>query len=271
MASVLSGGMDCGASFAAAARHSVFCNAADDPAGARDGALSFLPLLRGAGYAAIFYSGADSDWNAGRGDSHQGADPVAGRAVRYRNCGTDCWICGCTGNACGRDEPFETDGAGHGIVRVATGISCNFLCHARFAPRRGGEHACNGAAFEPGLSASDGGGGVGGNVCDGAEPVAQQPAGWRTHCVRAVAARAPRDFVAHGDCAGVPGSRLRRMVGLGGAAGWDERAHFPATAGAGVSAASGEPVAFGGAGTGDAVVDVYGFAVPGQLVIVSWG
>src|SRR5271169_3267248 len=65
-----------------------------DSAGARDGPLFVLPLLRSAGYVAIFYSIPHTDWHTRRFHSDPLSDTVARRAIRYWDCRTDCGIRG---------------------------------------------------------------------------------------------------------------------------------------------------------------------------------
>ncbi len=76
-----------------AARNSLFGHAAADSSGARDGALSVLPLLRRVRHASLFHSSADSDWNAGSGHSHTLSYSLPLRAVRHWDRGAHRRIC----------------------------------------------------------------------------------------------------------------------------------------------------------------------------------
>src|SRR5215467_8975047 len=74
------------------AGNSLLRNVAAHLAGPRNGPLPLLPLLRRVCNAALLYPSANSDWNAGRGDSYQVANPFARGAVRHRDRRTDCRI-----------------------------------------------------------------------------------------------------------------------------------------------------------------------------------
>ena len=66
---------------AAAAGSAFLLDADADPAGARDGALSLLPLLRGECHASVFHSGADVDRNSRSFHSH--SSPIRSRAALF--------------------------------------------------------------------------------------------------------------------------------------------------------------------------------------------
>ena len=72
------------------------------------------PLLQGSRHAALFYSCADHDRNAGSGHPHQVADPDAQGAVRYRDCRAHRGICRSCDHAGRGPDGVETAGCGTG-------------------------------------------------------------------------------------------------------------------------------------------------------------
>src|ERR1700722_9228085 len=265
MASLLPIGMDRGAAVALAARHSVFGDPADDSALARDGALSFLPVLRSTRHSAVFYSCANTDRNPGRGDSDQGSDPVASRAVRYWNRRADRGLCGCSFNPCRGNEFVETACARYWTVSIEAGISGNLLCNTQPAARISAWARRCGTAFEPRVSASDSGCGMGRNVRDRSQSAAQRATGWGAYCLRHRAARASRHLLDHGGRPCLPGTLQRGVVYVGGADYADERVHLPSTASAGFSYASCQPLGPRFARSGHAGAHLHDLANPSQL------
>src|SRR5579871_75703 len=237
--------MGVAASVSPAAGNSIFGDFAGHPSRPRDGALPALPLLRGARYATVLYSCSDHDWDIWRGDPDQGAHPLTQSSVRYRNRGSDRRIRSCRRNAHSRVAAVKTSARRNWPVRLKARLPLDFRSHARISQgdcsrRSGGE-----LAFASHLSSSDGGGSVGGNVRDGAESSTQQPAGRRTHRLRAYPARASDRFVVDDCCARLSRADESSVVVLGRASCDYELLDLPAAAGSRVPAVADESLAAG--------------------------
>src|SRR5438270_1110053 len=127
MAGFLSLGLDSAAAVPPPTWYSVLCQPPIDPARARDGPLPVLPLLPGSRDVAVLHSCSDHDWNAGGGDPDQGADPVAGSAIRHRNCRADCRSYSSGGYLVRGAWTFEAAGGRNGAIGSTPGIPPDFL------------------------------------------------------------------------------------------------------------------------------------------------